>query len=230
MAVEPPEEKIAEPGVVAKPPPTPDDTDRAFMISLRDAGLLRDLTDPLLAVIQESTNSMADSEARRMDLLSLYYRANGERSISKRRILQDRFFYYVSGEPVNAHGLVKRLAAVAPEVGAVSLERIGTDDGPLVLRAGEHLSAVTDDDEDDQLDTGEVDLATLEATISVSGLVRAMNVLLERCEVRERLVPLPSDGRREAYVAMGVVEAMLLCRTGHLDEESPETLMDFCAW
>lgn len=229
MAPEPEEENAP---AVGKPPPTPDSSDRDFLLSLREAGIIQDLSDALLAVIQETADPMANDEARRMDLLSLYYRASGDRKTSKRRILQDRFFYYVAGEPVNAHGLVRRLAAVSPEVGTVTLERIGSDDGPLVLRAGEHLSAVTDeeDDESDELDTGEVDLSELEATITVNGLVRAMNVLLERCEVRVRFVPLPSDGRREAYVAMGVVEAMLLCRTGRLDEVEPEALMDFCAW
>ena len=125
-----------------------------------------------------------------------------------------------------------RLGAITPELGPDTLERIGSDDGPLVLRAGEHLAAVTDPEEEEELDTGPIDLSELEesATITVRGLVRAVNILLDRFGVRERLVPLPSDGRREAYGALPVAEAMTLCRAGALDVTNAERLFDLAAW
>ena len=47
------------------------------------------------------------------------------------------------------------MANLKPESAAVKLQRIGTDEGPLVLRAGEHFSAITDEDDEDA-ETGTV--------------------------------------------------------------------------
>jgi hypothetical protein len=195
-------------------------------------GLLGEMTDALLAIFQETASSTTDADARRLDLLVRYYHANGDAEVMRRRRLADRFFLHDADVPASARDLVERLAALAPELGRVTLERIGSDDGPLVLRAGEHLAAVTDPEEDEELDTGQVDLTELEeaASITVRGLVRAQNILLDRFGIRERLVPLPSDGRREAYVALAVAEAMNLCRDGGLDVSNAERLFDLAAW
>ena len=57
-----------------------------------------------------------------------------------------------------------------------------------------------------------------------------MNVLLDRNGVRERFVPLRSDEPREIYVAVPLTEAIELTRLGHLEEESPEAVMELCSW
>ena len=212
-------------------PPLPQEADIAFVKSLRQVGLLAELSDGLLEVLLESVEPK-DEDGRRLDLLEMYYGAGGEQATAVRRVKADRFFIHHDSEAVTAHELVRRLSALMPEVGPIALERIGADDGPLVLRAKHHFSAVTDEYEDD-LDTGEVDLTELEpeaVTITVRGLVRAMNVLLERNGVRERLVQLRSDGAREAYAAVGVSEAMGLCRARCLEDEDPERVMEDAAW
>ncbi len=214
------------------PPPTPDQEDRAFVDRLRSAGLLTELSDGLLEVLVDRVDPRSDAHARRLDMLALYYDGGGDAQTAKRRTHRDRWLLHRDGEPSNAHAIVHKLAALAPELGAVSLERIGTEDGPLVVRAGDHLSAVTDHEDD--VDTGEIDLTGLDQEggemISVRGLVRALNVLLDRCGVRERWVPLASDGEREAFVVLGVAEAMLLCQSGDLEHPSPEEVMEFAAW
>jgi len=214
----------------AGPPPPPAEADARYVRDLRTAGLLRELTDPLLDVFLETAPTSPDEDARRLDLLLLYYHASDTEAAARRR-RQDRFFLHDANEPASARDLVVRLSSVTPELGNVTLERIGSDDGPLVLRAGEHLAAVSDPEEE-ELDTGQIDLTELEegSSITVRGLVRAINVLLDRFGIRERLVPLPSDGRREAYAALPVAEAMNLCRSGGLDVTNAERLFDLAAW
>lgn len=229
---QPQPERPAPAPVSQTPPPTPADQDRAFADRLRRAGLLGELTDGLLEVLLERVDPRGDEQARRLDLLTLYYEGGGDAEVASRRARSDRWLLHQDGEPSNAHAIVRRLAALAPELGPVSLERIGTDDGPLVVRAGDHLSAVIDHEDD--FDTGEIDLTELDADagemISVRGLVRALNVLLDRHQIRERWIGLASDGEREAFVALGVAEAMLLCRSGELEHASPEEVMEFAAW
>lgn len=216
----------------AMPPPTPAESDAEYVGALRDAGLLCDLSDVLLQVLQERLGP-GDPFTRRLDLVELYYQGGGDENIGKKRVLEDRFFGYRTDEMITAHAVVRRIAAVSPELSGVRLERIGTgesDDGPLVLRAGDHLAAV--DEHDDALDTGEIDLAELSdvATVSVRALVAAINVLLERHDVRTRLVLLPTDGFRESFIATGVTEAMVLCKNGFLEETRPEQLLEFGSW
>lgn len=210
----------AAPHGASLPPPTPDQADTAFASKLKEAGLLSELSDTLLMVLLERVDAKDDEDARRLDLLSLYYLGGDDDEVAKRRQGADRWFVHDERRPVNAHAIVRGLAALAPELGDVSLERIGTDDGPLVVRAGDHLSAVTDDEEEDEA----------EGYITVRGLVGALNVLLERNDVRERWVQLRGDGRREGFIAVGVTEAMLLCRYDCLEEDDPERLMEFGAW
>ncbi len=211
------------------PPPTPAQQDRAFTERLRGAGLLGELTDGLLEVLLERVDPGGDEQARRLDLLSLYYEGSGDPEVAARRAAVDRWLLHRDGEAANAHAIVRRLASLAVELGPVGLERIGSVDGPLVVRAGEHLSAVTDGEEDIDADAGDPHAAEPE-TITVRGLVRALNVLLDRHQVRTRWVALASDGRREAFVTLGVAEAMLLCRSGDLEHASPEEVIEFAAW
>jgi hypothetical protein len=208
--------------------------DRTFVRDLRAAGLVEELDDEeLLRVATEV--SEPDDDARRVALLELYFAAGGDRESSERRRRTDRFFVQRVGEPATAAGLVSRLTSLAPELGPVQIERIGGGDGPLVLRAGDHVAAVLDDYEE-ETETDEFDLAEAEARkrgvtmVTVRGLVRAINVLLDRHEVRTRLIALRGDEEREVYVGLGLTEALQLVRGGHLEDESPEDVIELGAW
>ncbi len=213
--------------------------DLAFITALRDAGLVPDLTGAELARVGRLVTG-EPGLTRRIDVLEAYYEADGDPAISRSRRLVDRFFCQREGEPITTTTLLRSLTDLAPELGEIALERIGGGaDGPLVLRAGENFAALLDDYEE-HLDTGEVDVRDMEEVereraagimmVTVRGLVRAVNVLLDRNGVRERLVPLRSDAPREIYVAVPLTEAIELARLGHLEEESPEDVMELCSW
>ncbi len=211
-----------------------DPEDQVLVRALQAVGLVAELDDEeLLRVASEAGEDERD--ARRVSLLELYYDAGGDRDAARRRRGTDRFFLQRVGEPATAAGLVARLTALAPELDEVSMERIGGEDGPLVLRAGENVAAVLDDYEE-EADTGELDLAEAEAQkravpmVTVRGLVRAINILLDRADVRTRLVALQGDDEREVYVGLGVTEALQLARDGHLEDEDPEEVMDLGGW
>jgi hypothetical protein len=128
---------------------------------------------------------------------------------------------YAMDDGLTASELAERLLALTPEIRDASLERIGGRHGALVLRAGDHLCALEDEHEDDK---GLV-------TVSVRELVRAVNVLLDRCGVRMRLVGLAGDGAREAYFAQtSMGSALQLANADYLDAEDAETLMQRAAW
>jgi hypothetical protein len=210
--------------------------DHAFLEALRAAGRLAELDDEELLRIASEVPDRDDAEGRWVDLLELYYDAGGEAEVSTRRRRADRFFLQRMGEPATAASLVERLSALAPEIGPAHLERYGgSDEGPLVLRAGEHFAAVLDDYEE-ETETDEFDVSEAEARragvpmVTVRGLVRATNVLLDKAGVRERLVGVRSDLDREAYIAMGLTDAMGCADAGYLEEESAEEVMDVGAW
>jgi len=102
----------------------------------------------------------------------------------------------------------------------VELQRIGADDGPLVLRAGEHFSAVTDEDDEDAEG----------GTVAVRALVRALNALLAKAEVSERLVPLVPDESRELYVGVTEEGAMTLLQGGCTELSAVAALREFASW
>lgn len=229
----------AQAGVVPPPPfatrvtaPLPSEDDLVFVAVLRGAGLVQELDDRELArAVAAQQLRSAHGIARNLDLLETYFGAAGDAATAKRRKATDRFFAHRDAEAVTAARLVERLSALAPEVGPVALERIGGGvEGQLVLRAGEQIAAVVDDEE--VLDTNEIDLTSLDAaqTITIRGIVRAINVLLARVGVRARLVPLRSDGTREIYVGVGVAAAMELAGAGLLEDEDADELMDLGSW
>jgi len=197
--------------------------------ALRAKGLFAELSEEAIATAVGRAR-LSDADALFLDLLGQYYAADGDAEASGRRINQDRYFAFRDGERANAHMVVQRLSALVPEVGMVSLERIGSDDGPLVIRAGELLSAVTDHESD--IANDEVDLSEIEEDprVTIQSLVAAMNVLLERNGVPERLVQLPGDGLREAYVAIGREPALELCASGLLEIEDPAFLRELAGW
>jgi hypothetical protein len=211
-----------------------DAEDREYLEAIQGTGAMSELDgEELLRVASEVEAS--DEDSRRVDLLDVYYVAGGNDETSKRRRLADRFFLQRVGEPATAASLVERLAELTPELKGVKLERIGGADGPLVLRAGDHVAAVLDDYEE-ETDTDQYNASEAEARkrgvpmVTVRGLVRAINVLLDRHNVRERLMALRGDDEREIYVAMGVAEAVLLAKAGHLEDDDTEDIMDLGAW
>lgn len=216
-----------------------DEEDLEFIAALREAGLVPDLAGAELARVTRLASGEVGL-SRRIDLVEAYYAAGGDPKVARTRKLVDRYFCQREGDPITTTTLLASLSELAPELGEIALERIGGgSDGPLVLRAGEHFAALLDDYEE-HLDSGDVDLRDAEQVerdraagimmVTVRGLVRAVNVLLDRNGVRERLVPLRSDVPREIYVAVPLTEAIELARQGHLEEDSPADVMELCSW
>ncbi len=200
-----------------------------FLAAMRGAELMTGADDGALAALSDGLSD-APEDAQRLDLVEGYYDAAGDAEASGRRTDADRYFIFREGDRTNAHLVVQQLAALLPEIGMVSLERIGSEDGPLVIRAGEHLSAVTDINA--HLEDDEVDISALEDddTVSVQALVTALNVLVGHCEVSERWVQLRGDGSREAYVATTLSRAIGLRSAGVLEEDDSELLIEFAGW
>lgn len=214
--------------------------DAAFLAALRDVGLLPDFAG------DELTRSLAGARARgrkdgstafRMDLLEFYYDASGDERLARTRRQVDRFFVHRETEQATASALLERLSGLAPEVGPIALERIGAgEDSTLVLRAGDDFVALEDDE--DASASGEMNAAAMDGRVSaipssmvtVRGLIRGVNLLLGRRDVRERLVPLRSDVMREIYIAVPLTEAIELARGGHLEEENAEDVMELGGW
>jgi hypothetical protein len=193
--------------------------DEDFVRLLNAAGLACELDAKQLSSIASNLEeSRVDS--RRMDILGLYYRGNDDASVAARRRSSDRFFMHNDYFSVNAHQLVSSLASLNPEIAPVKLQRIGTDEGPLVLRAGEHFSAITDEDDEDA-ESG---------TVAVRALVRALNALLAKAEVSERLVPLVPDESRELYVGVTEEGAMTLLQGGCTELSAVAALREFASW
>jgi hypothetical protein len=211
----------------------PDGVDEAYVELLKHAGLVSELSAPLMMVLSEVlTQGPQDLEASRIDLLARYYEAANDADAGTRRARADRFMLHHNEDLVDAHGVVDRFNGLVPEVDTIHLERIGGgEEGPLVLRCGEHLSAVTDD-YDEELGENDIDLRALELveTVSVRGLVGAVNGLLARTDFDRRFVMLVADGRREVYVAVTSVGALSLLHEGVLDHDSEEWLVDYCAF
>jgi hypothetical protein len=193
--------------------------DEDFVRILNAAGLACELDTTQLSVIAANLEeSRVDS--RRLDILGLYYRGNDDASVAARRRSSDRFFMHNDYLSVTAHQLVSSLANLNPEIASVKLQRIGTDEGPLVLRAGEHFSAITDEDDED----------AEHGTVAVRALVRALNSLLAKAGVNERLVPLVPDESRELYVGVTEEGAMTLLQGGCTELSAVAALREFSSW
>ncbi len=193
--------------------------DEDFVRLLNSVGLAYELDAEQLSAI---ASSLEDStiDSRRMDILELYYRGNDDTSTALRRRAGDRFFMHNECFSVNAHQMVASLASLNPEVAPVELQRIGADDGPLVLRAGEHFSAVTDEDDE----------GAEEGTVAVRALVRALNVLLAKAGVDERLILLVAADSREIYVGVSEEGAMSLLQGGCTELSAAAALREFASW
>lgn len=193
--------------------------DEEFVRILNSAGLACELDHEQLGQIaSELDEERVDS--RRMDILERYYRIEDESDAAAKRRATDRFFHHHDEFAVNAHQIVEKLAQLNAEISTMTLQRIGAEDGPLVLRAGEHFSAVTDE-EDDQGGAG---------TVAVRALVRALNALLAKASVGERLVPLVPDDVRELYVGVTEEGAMTLLQGGCTEISAVQALREFASW
>lgn len=197
--------------------PTPEDLH--FVGALRSAGVVAELTDTELARAARFVHA-SDPASRRMELLTAYYDAEDPLAAQRRRAT-DRWFLFAADEGLNATQLLSRLLLVVPELAGSELERVGGHDGTLVLRAGDDVCALED----------ELEVEPGMCTVSVSDLVRAVNVLLDRRVVRARLVGLLGDGTREAYLGLPSVTAAIGLSNGdYLAAVDAEALLDLTGW
>ena len=203
-------------------------TDLSFVAAFNEAGLLAELDLMELARIAESLHA-EEPEVRCLDLLEHYYDGDGNAATAVRRRMADHVFLHRERAEVTASALVERVCAILPTIGDVRLERIGGDEGPLVLRSGEDCAAVVDDRDADDAQ-GDDTIPGDGETITVRGIVRGLNRLLGRRTVRDRLLPVASDGGREVYALLSVSAALGLCSAGFLDELTPESTLEFGAW
>ena len=193
--------------------------DEDFVRILNAAGLACELdTRQLSGIAIDLEESRVDS--RRMDILGAVL-SRQRRCVGRVAPPQQRPVLHAQrllfGECASA-----RLVLGEPQSRdrAVKLQRIGTDEGPLVLRAGEHFSAVTDEDDEDAEG----------GTVAVRALVRALNSLLAKAEVSERLVPLVPDESRELYVGVTEEGAMTLLQGGCTELSAVAALREFASW
>jgi hypothetical protein len=216
--------------------------DLDFVAALRSAGVAGELSDTELARsaalvaardtrhalgraagadgARESERAPHAVAARRLDLLTAYYRADQDALASQRRQATDRWFLFHAADALTAPQLLARLLDVVPELQGTELERVGGRNGTLVLRAGDDVCALEDEEVEGR-----------ESTISVCDLVRAINVLLDRRAVRARLVGLIGDGRREAYLGLpSVTAAITLSSADYLAVSDAEALLDLTGW
>lgn len=193
--------------------------DEEFVRLLNAAGLACELDARQLATLASELGE-SRIQSRRMDILELYYRGNGDASVASRRRKSDRFFMHNDYFSVTGHQLVSLLGELSPEIAPIELQRIGADDDLLVLRAGEHFSAITDEDDE----------GAQPGTVAVRALVRALNALLAKADVTERLVPLTPDDSRELYVGVTEEGAMTLLQGGCTELSAVAALREFASW
>jgi hypothetical protein len=184
--------------------------------------MLRELSLSELDRILRGLPEDSTPAARRLSLLEAYYGASFDAVTALRRRATDRWFMYGAGDGIAAPQLVQRLLGVLPEIAGAHLERVGSAGGmlgTLVLRLGEHVCAIDDE------------IIGRDMSVSVQELVRSMNVLLERRNVRARLVGLFGDGTREAYVGLpSLSSALSLVEANYLTAPDVEALMGLTAW
>lgn len=197
----------------------PSADDARFVSALKNAGVAAELDDDELTRAARFVDS-ADPSTRRIELLNAYYESDDPIAAQRRRAT-DRWFLFTADDGLNATQLLGRLLAVVPELAGSELERVGGPDGPLVLRVGDDVCALEDEQE---VEPGS-------STVSVCDLVRAINVLLDRRVVRARLVGLIGDGTREAYLGLpSVTAAIALSNEDYLAAVDAEALLDLTGW
>jgi len=211
-----------------------------FVETLQEvADVLGDLDDARLSRLSEALDDPRE-DARRIDLLAAYYfvdppaavAAEDEDEDAARRRRDDRFALFQAGDGSTARDVVGVLGGVLDDLDGPFLERIGGDDGPLVLRSGDAVSPVVEDPVE-RRDTEEIDLDELGRTVetvSIRSLVRAANGLLRQAGVPRRLVALRGDATREPYLGVRRAEAERLFVARFLDEEDFDDVLDLAGW
>jgi hypothetical protein len=200
-----------------KPVPAPPNFP-PFAQALWSAGLLAELRAESLGGLPRLDEP--PSPRQRLDFLEAYYAAGTDPVVSLRRRATDRWFLYDASQPLLGPQLVQRLTFVLPELAQAHLERVGGKHGTLLLRAGEHLCALDDDQSERN-----------HPYIAVSEIVRGMNMLMERRGERVRLVGLVGDGAREAYLGVdSLTLALALAGKELLTARDTETLMHLTGW
>ncbi|MFT3922933.1 MAG: hypothetical protein QM778_10395 [Myxococcales bacterium] len=206
------------PMIESSPPLSPDDF--SYASTLRLAGIVSELHGAEITRIARHVVS-SDKRARHLDLLFAYYAAGGDALVSRRRMVTDRWFIYSAKQSLTLGQVLGRLLGVLPEISAARLERVGGPEGTLVVRCGDHVCALED----------EIEESPDCPTVSVAGLVRALNVLLDRQGVRARLIGLFGDGTREAYVGIAsLASAVPLAQADFLSVTDAESLMEQTGW
>jgi hypothetical protein len=207
-------------------PSTLTSDDLAFVAALRSAGIASELNEAELARTAPHMRSTS-RPARRLELLAAYYAAEHDILAGQRRKASDRWFLFEQSEGLSAPQLLEKLLDVVPELQGTELERVGGRDGTLVLRADDDICAL-EDEQDSEQDHAR---SSRETSISVCDLVRAINVLLDRRQVRARLVGLIGDGTREAYLGLPSVAAgIALSSADYLAVLDAEALLDLTGW
>lgn len=210
-------------------PPTATEEDRETLIALQRAGLLGELSDAAMEAMLDRVDPTKAADTRTVELLRFYYQ-DPDPAVADRRRRADRFLFIEERRGHSAPEIIRELGQLFPELPAAAIIRIGGSDGPLVMQAGEQTIAVDDHAE---LEEDEVDLSELveEDSVSVQALVAALNQLLERFNISERLILIRADDqRREAYAATGAAEALRLCREGQVEDLDDEVLCDNAGW
>jgi hypothetical protein len=197
---------------------------------LSAVGLLSELDGDELRRVLGASDSASEA-GRHLDILDAYYGASGDDVASKRRRQSDRFFSLEDTQRVAANGICQRLATLCPLLDDCYLERIGSDDGPLVIRSGDHVVAIIDE-YDESLDTDEIDLRSLDdtPTVTVQSIVQAINTILDRVGDETRFVPIRGDVHREAYVGLTIDSAIDLCRAGFLELDTKDEVREHCGF
>jgi len=208
--------------------PLPDEIE--FINDLSAADLVGELAEAELKVLSLSLGDVRGIN-RRIDLLAAYYDAGGDSVASLRRRKTDRFFVLRDQDSETAVTVVERLSEVLPELPGLGIQRIGDgEDSALLLCSGDQIAGVVDDYEL-LLDTDEVDLRMLEdRTLSVRSIVQAVNMLLERMSIEERMISLKSDLHREVYVAMNREAAERLAKASRIDEIDADETIEHACW
>lgn len=205
-----------------------------FVEQLQDAGLLGDMDDGWLAAYTPRRGEPR-ATSRRLDLLRAWYEPSADDApagVARDRRRADRFLLHEVDDPADAAALVDRLDTLTPELPQLRIERLGSADGPLVLRAAGTVVPILDD-EASGLDTNEIDLTEVEdapETVSVRSLVAAVNALLARAGGDARLVPLAPDATREAYVGVPRAAAEALLEAGLLEDGDVASLAEHAGW
>ncbi len=203
---------------------------RALLALLRSVGVLSDLDAEGSERLVRSLTATKEP-SRWVEALRRYYMEDPECSAERR--LRDRFYLHDGDSTCSAAELVRRLARLTPELPGLLIERLGGDDGVLVVRSGEQMAPVLDPDET-SADTGEIDLEAIERegtrSAAVQGIVRAVNALLSRAGVPRRFVQLRSDERCELYLAVTLDDALGMLEAGILEDADEEELRDFGCW